>query len=219
MLLPIASLIGYNSFMRKLFQSIFLLAAIALLSQAAFAGELDEIKRLQKGMRSVKATFSQEKITELLGRPIKSSGTFAMKAGAGVRWDYKDSMVVIYDGRDLYIHYLEMEEAEWIRGAAGFVGPLVFDVDKLTENYRVTAMRHDGGIRLTLWPDKDLSFEKMEMSFPLKSPFPKEVVVFEATGDKTVIRFSEVEVGASLMDSLFVFDPPPGVRVRQRYIK
>ncbi|HEB01751.1 MAG TPA: outer membrane lipoprotein carrier protein LolA [Nitrospirae bacterium] len=208
--------------MRKLLSilSIFLLAATALLSQAASAGEIEEIKRLQKGMRTVQAAFSQAKTTELLGRPIKSSGTFAMKAGAGVRWDYKDSMVVIYDGRDLYIHYLEMEEAEWIRGAAGFVGPMVFDVDKLTENYRVTAMRHDGGIRLTLWPDKGkMPFEKMEMSFPLGSPFPKEVVVFEASGDKTVISFREVEVGASLADSLFVFDPPPGVKVRQRYVQ
>ncbi|MCK4911988.1 MAG: outer membrane lipoprotein carrier protein LolA [Thermodesulfovibrionales bacterium] len=201
--------------MKKLSSLIFLFVFLFLAS-VAFAGDLEDIKLLQKGMRSVKASFTQTKTTELLGRPIRSSGTFSMKAGAGVRWDYKDSMVVIYDGRDLYLHYLELEEAERIRGASGFVGPLVFDVQRLSENYRVTAMRTGEGIRLTLVPQMDMPFERMEMNFPAGSPFPDEVAVIESTGDKTVIRFSEVEVGAVLHSDLFVFTPPPGVIVRQR---
>ena len=196
-------------FLISLFIALFLASAVS-------AGELEDIKRLQKGLRSVKASFTQTKTTELLGRPIKSSGTFYMKVGAGVRWDYKDSMLVIYDGRDLYLHYIELEEAERIRGASGFAGPLVFDVERLTENYRVTAMRTEGSTRLTLVPGKDMPFERMEMNFPAGSPFPDEVVMIEATGDKTEIRFSEVEVGAVLHSDLFVFTPPPGVIVRQR---
>ncbi len=192
------------------------LCVAMFLASAVSAGDLDEIKRLQKGLRSVKASFTQTKTTELLGRPVRSSGTFYMKAGAGVRWDYKDSMVIIYDGRDLYLHYIELEEAERIRGASGFAGPLVFDVERLTENYRVTAMRTDGSTRLTLVPRKDMPFERMEMSFPAGSPFPDEVVVIEATGDKTEIRFSDIEVGAALHSDLFVFIPPSGVIVRQR---
>ncbi len=192
------------------------LSAVLFLASGASAGELDDIKLLQKGMRSVKASFTQTRTTELLGRPIRSSGTFSMKAGAGVRWDYKDEMVVIYDGRDLYLHYVELEEAERIRGAAGFVGPLVFDVQRLSEKYRVTAMRAKEGIRLTLIPGKDMPFERMEMNFPVGSPFPDEVVVIEATGDKTEIRFAGVEVGATLRNDLVVFTPPPGVIVRQR---
>ncbi len=197
------------SFLIFIFTSMFLTSVVS-------AGELDDLKRLQKGLRSVKAAFTQTKTTELLGRPIRSSGMFYMKASAGVRWDYKDSLVVIYDGRDLYLHYIELEEAERIRGASGFVGPLVFNVESLAENYRVTAMRADGSTLLTLVPDKDMPFERMEMSFPLGSPFPDEIVVIEATGDKTVIRFADVEIGAKLGSSLFVFTPPPGVIVRQR---
>lgn len=208
-------LISYNSQM-KTFRSLIILCAVLLLASAVSAGELDDIKRLQKGMRSVKAAFMQTKITELLGRPVRSSGTFYMKAGAGVRWDYKDSMVVIYDGRDLYLHYTELEEAERIRGASGFAGPLVFDVERLTENYRVTAMRTGGSIRLTLVPGKDMPFQQMEMSFQEGSPFPDEIVILEPTGDRTEIKFSDVEVGAALHSDLFVFTPPPGVIVRQR---
>jgi outer membrane lipoprotein carrier protein len=207
--------------MRVVFRNILILVALlaAIAVSDAMAGELDELRELQRGLKSVRASFLQVKTTELLGRPIKSRGEFYMKAHAGVRWDYKDSMVVIFDGRDLFLHYIEMEEAEQIRGASGYVGPLVFDVDKLHEKYRVTAMKLEGDIKLTLKPREDAPFERMEMIFAAGSPFPEKIVVLEPSGDKTVIEFIDVKTGVKLSSDLFIFTPPPGVNVRYRYVK
>ncbi|MHC4500409.1 MAG: LolA family protein, partial [Planctomycetota bacterium] len=64
---------------------------------------LDELVKRQEGLRSVKATFTQESYDLLLGRPIKSSGNFYFRTEKGVRWEYEDALVV-YDGSVLYVY-------------------------------------------------------------------------------------------------------------------
>jgi outer membrane lipoprotein-sorting protein len=186
--------------------------------RAAEAGPVDDIRQWQKGISTVKAEFRQEKHTELLMRPIKSKGTFYFKSTVGVRWEYDGAMEVVYDGETLYLHYTELEEAEKVRGAGGFVGPLTFDIEELLKDYEVEAEKTDGEIRLDLKPMKQMPFMSMQMVFKEGAPFPEEVTVLEESGDRTVIRFHDLKANERLSDKLFVFKPPPGVKVREREI-
>ena len=196
-----------------------LLSAIGLLliCPSSWAGPLEDLSILQKGLKSVRVDFRQEKRTELLPRPVKSNGTFFFSQGSGVRWEYEGQMVVIYDNRTLYLHYTELEEAEKVDGIAGFNGPLSFNVEDLQRDYDIRDEVSDAGdITLTLLPRARMPFASMLMSFRKGDPFPYEVRVREEAGDETVISFSEPELNIKLKKSLFVFKPPRGVKVRQR---
>jgi outer membrane lipoprotein-sorting protein len=190
-----------------------------MLCTPAFAGLLDEIRENQKGTKTVAASFKQQKHTELLDRPIKSNGLFYFKSPVGVRWEYEDSITVIYDGTYLFLHYLELEEAERVEGVSGFVGPLMFDIESLLENFKVNAEKVTDGIRLNLEPTKQMPFKSMVMVFPDGSGFPRSVEVFEETGDRTEIHFYNVRTNVTVSDELLKFKPPPGVIVRERKLR
>jgi outer membrane lipoprotein carrier protein len=208
----------HETIMRKaLFPAAAVLVLFASVSPA-WAGPLDDLKRLQRDIHTVKASFVQEKHTELYDRPIESRGTFYFKAGAGVRWEYEE-MTVIYDGEYLYLYYKELEEAEKVRGVAGYAGPLSFDLDLLLKDYTVESTKKDGGILLVLTPRKKMPFTTMKLFFPTDAAFPRTVTTVEETGDQTVISFSQVETNVSLPGDIFSFSPPPGVDVRERTVQ
>lgn len=178
---------------------------------------VNELSVLQGEVKSVRAPFSQKKHTELLMRPVKSKGTFYFKRGAGVRWVYDGQMVVIYDNSTLYLHYIELGEAEKVRGITGFSGPLSFNVRELMKDYTIKADRApDGRTMLELLPRERMPFKMMKMGFNKGEPFPHEVRVIEETGDETVITFLDPEYNVKLKDSLFRFKPPRGVKVTER---
>jgi outer membrane lipoprotein-sorting protein len=203
--------------MLSVYRTILCLAVILLISSPSWAGPVDDLSIIQKGLKSVRVTFKQKKHTELLPRPVKSKGTFFFSQGSGVRWEYDGQMVVIYDNKTLYLHYTEMEEAEKVDGIAGFKGPLSFNVEDLGRDYDIRADRSDAGdITIILVPKARMPFASMLMSFSKGSPFPYEVRVREEAGDETVISFAEPELNIKLKSSLFVFKPPRGVKVRER---
>ena len=192
---------------------------IFMLSLPAMAGPVEDISLLQKGnLKSVRAPFKQKKQTELLPRPVKSKGTFYFKEGAGVRWVYDYQMVAIYDGSSLYLHYIELDDAEQIDGIAGFSGPLSFNVAELKKDYDIKAKvdSASGDIALKLTPSKRMPFVFMRMLFHKGQAFPYEVSVHEKSGDVTRINFIEPEFNIDLKDDLFKFTPPKGVTVRHR---
>ncbi len=202
-----------NIFIR-LMTALLISMAMAMPSKA---GPIDDVSKLQKGMKSVRAPFTQKKMTELLARPIKSKGTFYFKQGAGVRWVYDGQMVVIYDGATLWLHYTEMDEAEKINGIAGFSGPLSFDVLELQKDYEIKASHeYKGDIALELKPKVKMPFASMRMVFLKGEAFPHEVTVREESGDETVITFAKTKFNVKLKDKLFKFKPPKGVIVRER---
>jgi outer membrane lipoprotein-sorting protein len=195
------------------------LLAVVLFASGSSAGVLDEIKRRQKGVATVRAAFTQEKRTELLDRPIRSSGTFYFKSGVGVRWEYDEAMVVVYDGRSVFLHYTELDEAEKIEGVSGYAGPLVFDMELLARDYEVAAWDIDGRYRVVLKPKKQMPFESMEMFFGRAAAFPSEVRITEETGDVTAITFRDIKANVEIADAKFAFTPPPGVVLRERRLR
>lgn len=203
--------------MRVFLHTVAALVMAAAIAAPSWAGPIEEISALQKGMKTVSAPFTQKKMTELLARPIKSKGTFYFKQGAGVRWVYDGQMVVVYDGVTLWLHYTEMDEAEKVKGIAGFSGPLSFDVVQLKKDYVIKAAREaSGDIALELKPKVRMPFVSMRMVFAGGEAFPREVTVREESGDETVITFAKTKLNVKLKDSLFVFKPPRGVTVKER---
>jgi outer membrane lipoprotein-sorting protein len=178
-------------------------------------GVLDGIRARQAGVRTVTASFRQEKTSALFGRPVRSAGTISLKFGTGVRWEYTDALDVIYDGRTLYLYYKELKVADRMEGEGAFAGPLAFDIDSILRDYDVVAEDLAGLVLLTLTPKREMPFERMEMEFASGDVLPGRVAVFEDSGDRTEIRFEDVRTNVTLKDALFRFTPPRGVEVRE----
>ena len=185
-------------------------------SSVASADILDELRERQKDVKTLKANFAQEKKTALLDRPIKSKGVFYFKSPLGVRWEYEEGLLLLYDGKYLYMYHPEMDAAEKIKGITGYQGPLNFDIGFLMDEYDIKASKEGDKIRLSLKPKKEMPFKSMELLFPPGGAFPMEVKVVEETGDYSVIRFDKIQSNVKLNDSLFRFTPPPGVQIRER---
>ncbi len=128
-------------------------------------------------------------------------------------------MLVIYDGKSLYLYYIELKEAEKVDGVSGFVGPLSFDIAELVRDYEVESKEKDGKYLLHLLPLKQMPFESMDMVFDKDGSFPENVIIMEQTGDRTEIRFSGTEINVELKDELFRFSAPEGVKVRERVLR
>jgi outer membrane lipoprotein carrier protein len=198
------------------------IAAFAgFLVTAAFAGNerlVDELIERQSMLRTVHASFVQEKYDPMLGRPITSKGDFYFKVGSGVRWEYED-VLVVYDGKVLYVYSPETGEAEKIRGKQGFMGPLAFDLNELSKEYDMEASREGESIKLRLRPKKDMPFESIELVFKGQEAFPSEVSITETIGDTSSIRFDDVKLNAQFSDEMFVFQPSPGTIVKERQLE
>lgn len=185
----------------------------------ACAQVLDELIKRQKGITTVEAKFRQEKKTALMRKPIKSSGVFFFRSPMGVRWQYDEGLLVIYDGKYLYIYSPEMEVAEKVTGVAQYTGPLAFDIGFLSKEFVITAEKSSQKVMLNLKPRGKMPLESMQMEFPASgAAFPEVVTVREATGDATVITFSGVKTNRPLKEGLFIFKPPPGVKIHERAI-
>ncbi len=198
---------------------VYVIAAFSgFLFSVAFAGDkglLDELIERQGSLKTVQASFVQEKYDPMLGRPIKSKGSFYFKIGMGVRWEYED-VLVVYDGKFLYVYSPETEEAEKIKGKQGFMGPLAFDLKELLKEYDMEALRDGETIRVSLRPIKEMPFEWMEMVFEGEDAFPSEVSITDANGDTSAIKFENVKLNTQFREDMFVFHPPPGTVVRER---
>jgi outer membrane lipoprotein carrier protein len=128
-------------------------------------------------------------------------------------------MIVVYNGSTLYLHYTELEEVEKVDGVAGYAGPLIFNLEIILKDYKVKVEESEGAARLDLKPKKRMPFKSMTMTFPEGAAFPSHVIIFEDSGDHTVIDFHGIEINVPLSDGLFRFSPPPGVVVRERKLR
>lgn len=198
-----------------------LMFVVILMSSPAYCDVLDELAERQKsGLTTVEAKFQQQKKSALLGKPIKSKGAFYFKSPMGVRWQYEEGLLVVYDGNYLYIYSREMEAVEKVKGVAAYTGPLAFDLGFLSKQFKMEASQSADRITLELTPKGKMPLEFIRMIFPQEgAAFPEEVLVKEETGDATTIKFYDVKANTALKDSLFIFKPPAGVKVRERTIE
>ncbi|GAB4390076.1 MAG: hypothetical protein Kow0025_19620 [Thermodesulfovibrionales bacterium] len=189
---------------------------LAVSASPALSGALEEILNRQKEAKTVRARFVQERHAQLLDKPIRSEGVFYYAAGRGVRWQYEDGMLVVYDGEALYVFDPGTMQVEKIKDASEALGPLNFDMALLRKSYDIRAEETAGGIVATVSPRKEMPFEKMELRYARSSPFPEKVIMSEPTGDKTVIRFEDIRINEPVPEDLLKFTPPPGARVTVR---
>ncbi|MDH4233183.1 MAG: outer membrane lipoprotein carrier protein LolA [Nitrospirota bacterium] len=191
------------------------------LASAAGAGIVDELKKKQAEIETVSALFMQEKHTKLLTKPIRSTGRFFYKQPGMIRWEYggSTSMQVMYNGKELWLYYPELKEADSLSGIPQYSSLMHFDISSLSRDYAIAARKEKNVLILRLAPKTKGPVRQIEMEFNRESSFPGKITLVDSNDEETVITFRDARINREIEDALFNFVPPEGVTVRERTLK
>lgn len=185
-------------------------------------------ERVQKryGAADFEADFVQESHLQAMGIIDTAKGHVYFRRPAMMRWHYKtpEEYFIITDGQTLWIYSPEDNQVMLGRAADHLgqaTGPEFFSNPKiLLEDFVVELAPQDfqekGRQVLRLVPKTERSSLVKLFVFISKSTFDiVQYITYNALGDKTSMRFSELKFNQGLDLSLFAFKIPKGADVVQ----
>ena len=193
------------------------LLALALWSDIALAGGIDQLKAFLTETKSAKASFVQV-VASKSGRKQESSGSMAFTRPGKFRWGYEKpyQQLLVSDGVKLWSYDKDLEQVT-VKKLGDALGntPAAFlagsgDVEKaftLSEPGKI-----DGVEVVDAVPkDKDSTFQRVRIGFVDK--LPKMMEVRDNFGQVTTVVFSNFERNPALPSGTFTFVPPKGVDI------
>jgi outer membrane lipoprotein carrier protein len=194
-----------------------LLAAVNPLG-AQENGARAQLDRFADGLQTLHARFEQQVISTDGAVQDRSEGEVWLRRPERFRWEYGGDFpeLVVADGERVWI-YDEMLEQVTVRdqGAASMDSPLTLltDPDRLEEQFEVREMGQAEQMHLLELRARSQESEFERILLGLEAGLLKLMIMEDAFGLRTEIRFDEVEINPELDDELFYFEPPPGVDV------
>jgi hypothetical protein len=199
--------------MRAAAGAIMLIAWTFGVAAAGGAGPADALARIEAHLvRSpiLRASFEQERSMRVLKRPLLSRGRLTAVADQGVLWQVREphEVTVLVTAHailewDDHGSPRRMMAASPVLGALGdaLLGVLTGDTGKLGALFELSSLPAEQGWRLALAP-KDPNLAPMITAIEIAgSQFVEEVVISEAGGDRTVIRFGDFRTGPGVLDA------------------
>ena len=176
-----------------------MLAAIMLLSALpVIADELETINQRVLKPENMEASFNQKKYLKILTTPLVSAGHFWISRKNGVVWQvekpFYSRVVITGDGVSL-----SDKQSQRIAKSMEYIGKILHsllsgDLMKIKEQFTVLVKntgKNNTDWEIELEPRSVLmrkGIEKISMS---GNEFIKQLILHEATGDKTEITFSD----------------------------
>ena len=171
-----------------------------------------------KQLTSLKANFYQQ-VVDTQGEIIQEAkGIFELKKPGRFRWHYDPpySQQIIADGKNLWLFDLELAQAtvqpiEQALGSAPII--LLTDLKPLSEDFEIREMPESFGLDwVALVPKiQDTEFYRIEIG--MDDNLIREMQLHDHFDQKTIIRFSEIDLKTELPDTRFKFSIPDGVDV------
>ena len=197
------------------------LAALALLSLSSSAwadAAREQLNRFADGLVSLQAEFSQVVISTDNTIQDRSDGQVWLLQPDRFRWSYGGDFpeLVVGDGERIWI-YDEMLEQVTVKlqGEEPFDSPLTLlaEPGRLDETFEVREVGASGEAQLLELRaiSAETGFERFLLGFANDAPVL--IVMEDAFGLRTEIRFSSLQRNTRLAPDLFKFEPPEGTDV------
>ena len=199
-------------------KTVLIVLSLLIMASGTSAELLDDLKAGQAKIKSVSAAFTQEKKTRLLSKPIKTSGHFLFRQPDRIRWEYSGgtNMQVIFNGKDLWLWYPGLKEADKLSGLSQYGSMMRFDVLSLSKDYTITAKKDKNIVLLTFLPKAKGPISRIEMELAEGSPFPRLVRLLDRNSEPTIILFRDIMLNPDIPESSFTFLPGKDVVIRER---
>jgi len=191
-----------------------------LLSCAVTLGWADNWEAIQREsakIKSVSASFSQEKRMQILTKPLVSKGRFYFQAPDMVRWEYTSPVKSILLMRTGNIKRYTSGSKGFVEASGGSLESMHIVLQEISrwsrgqftsnEHFSVTLMKEGKGPKIILTPkDQGLSAMISRIVITLSPDRPgviKSVKIAESAGNDTLFKFSDVQINGKISETLF----------------
>jgi outer membrane lipoprotein carrier protein len=177
-----------------------------------------QLERFSEGLETLHASFSQVVVTSNGEVQDRSEGEVWLSRPGQFRWSYGGDFpeLVVADGTRVWI-YDEMLEQVTVReqGQAGIDSPLslLTEPDRLEEQFEVREVGESAEAHLLELRARSPELEFERVLLGLADDIPVLMLIEDAFGLRTEIRFSRVVRNPELGAGLFRFTPPEGADV------
>ena len=199
---------------------IFLIALISF-PKLSLANELNEtLLAIQKHYESVEtfsAKFTQKAYVKMLGKSQTSEGTVLIKKPGKMRWVYKnpDPQLIVSNNKMLWFYAPEEGQVAQIPmdDVYSSNAPALFlsGKGKIAESFSATKIdEKNDEIILTLVPlEVDHSLTQLLLYANNKSFQITGASVYDKLGNRTEIRFKDIQINLEIPEKTFQFIKPP----------
>lgn len=188
---------------------------LLLLPGLAEADAVQQLEKLLKSTNSATAEFSQE-VRDGKGALLeKNSGTLWLARPGRFRWQYagKDGQLIVADGSRLWVYdpSLEQVTVRPLKEALGTPAAILVGENDLKKDFIWKDLGEDHGLaRLQATPkNTDAGFKDLTVTLDGEGGL-RGMVLHDAFGNTTTLRFSGYQRNAAVADNLFRFTPPKG---------
>jgi len=196
-----------------------LLWLVAAMAQAdEHGGGRDALTRFSANLNALQASFDQVVLNQEGVVETQGKGRVWLLRANQFRWSYEGDFpeVIVADGRSVWMHDVVMEQVT-VKPQSGMAqdSPLsvLMDISSLDQQFTVRELgKHDGLDLLELVSlSSESEFERVMLG--LKEDLIALMVMEDAFGLRTELRFDEVLRNPDLSEEMFQFSPPEGADV------
>lgn len=199
--------------MRKLLIALFL-----ILPGIATAASVDALKSLLNQTTTAKAHFAQV-VLDRNGKTLQqASGTMEFARPGRFRWEYVKpyEQTIVGDGSRLWIYDKDLNQVtvrKLDRALGASPAALLAGSNEIEKSYALRASGTEGGLDwLEAVPrTKDTAFESIRLG--LGKGGLEAMELSDQFGQKTIIKFSDLQRNVKLSPEAFKFTPPKGADV------
>jgi len=197
---------------------IVLLTALLLVAGSGWADALEQVQAFAQDMQTFSADFEQRVIDDS-GRLLETSGgTMAMRKPDLFRWHYTGDFeqLIVADGQHVWVYDVELEQVtvkDQDLAANNSPFYVLTDPQRLQQDYELEDRGQINGLSLVGLVPKISGGEIEWVELGFRDHLVELVVIQDALGQQTRIRFSRPQLNLPLDDSAFQFSPPPGIDV------
>lgn len=196
-----------------------LIALILFPSITAHAAATDKLKSFIASTRSGQADFTQAVLDKNSKKIQSASGTMQFVRPGKFRWVYQKpyEQLIVGDGEKFWLHDVELNQVtvKKLDAALGSSpAALLSGSNEIERSFALKNIEERDELEWlqALPKTQDTSFEKILMAFNAQSDLVI-MELYDAFGQKTVLRFSSLQRNPHLAASLFSFTPPKGADV------
>lgn len=194
----------------------------ACLSWSAQAGGLESLENFVKSAKSGRADFTQVVTAPgREGQPERSktsTGTFEFSRPDRFRFNYKKpfEQTIVADGKTLWLHDVDLNQVT-ARGQSQVLGatPAALiaaapDLASLRRDFTLEPAPEREGLQWVRALPKARDGQLQSVSVGFKGDELAVLEILDGFGQRSVMRFSKMELNLSLPSATFQFKPPQG---------
>lgn len=194
---------------------------VSPLQGADTARVVDAVQKRYESTHSLKARFEQRSYLKIMDQVQEARGEVLIQKPGKMKWTYQapDPQVLVSNGDTLWLFLPEDNQATKMKIQSVYASntPALFLAGrgKLTEAFNVgQVIEQESTYEITLFPrEAEQNVERLVLVVDKKNYQIVGSSVYDKLGNRTEMRFTDIQVNPPLDAEEFVFHPPSGVEV------